>query len=97
MRNRLLWVIHLHPLTTDVAEEEEEEEIVEAAAQLEEGQIQGQNSHEVPVQALFLHLAHQVHQATLEKDLKAQIVFDHQRGAEATLHDLRPGPRQINQ
>lgn len=48
-------------------------------------------SHQVPVQTLVLHLAHQVHQATLEEDLKAQVVFDHQGGAKATLHNLKAG------
>lgn len=46
------------------------------------------SSHEIPVQPFLLHLTHQVHQATFEKDLEAQVVFNHQGGTEASLHNL---------
>lgn len=48
------------------------------------------SSHEIPVQPFLLHLTHQVHEATFEKDLEAQVVFNHQGGMEASLHNLRP-------
>lgn len=48
------------------------------------------NSHEIPVQSFSLQLAHQVHQAAFEEDLKAQVVFNHQGGMQASLRNLRP-------
>lgn len=46
------------------------------------------SSHQVPVEAFSLHLAHQVHQAPLEENLKAQIVFHHQGCLQAALDNL---------
>lgn len=56
------------------------------------------NSHQVPVEPFSLHLTHQVLQAPLEENLKAQIVFDHQGGLQATLGNLSiKTQRLINQ
>lgn len=52
-------------------------------------------SHQVPVEPLSLHLAHQVLQAPLEENLKPQIVFDHQGGLQATLGNLSVNTRRL--
>lgn len=45
--------------------------------------------HEVPVQSLLLHLRHQVLEAPLEENLKAQVVLDHHRHFEPPIDNLQ--------